>query len=133
MFRKPIFKEFLFLIVLVGFLNYLANKFDWYWSIRPFDSLMHFLGGALVVSFFVWFYFYSNIFQPEKRRLRDFLLVSFGGLVFVAVSWEVYELLLGEAKIQGVNYGFDTTLDFIMDFLGGMTFCLYAYFLEINE
>lgn len=94
---------------------------------------MHFLGGAFVVSFFIWLYFYSNFFKPGQRKLKDFLFISFLSLAFVAVSWESYEVLLGEAKIQGVNYFFDTTMDLIMDCLGGISFCFYAYFLEINE
>jgi len=133
MLRRPLFKEFFASFLILGVLNYLANQYDWYWTITTFDSFMHFMGGVVVVLFFDWLYFYSGLFAPEQRSMSHFLLVSIFSLVLVAVAWEAYELLLGEANFHGRNYPFDTAIDFVMDTLGGLTACFYAYMKELES
>lgn len=93
---------------------------------------MHFLGGAFSAMFFIWFYFFSGYFKPENRNFKNFFVVSMVGLTFIAFAWEIYELLIGEAKFAGDNYAYDTVLDFVMDYLGGITSCMYAYMKEID-
>ncbi len=99
---------------------------------RPFDSVMHFLGGATVGIFFLWLYFYSGLFAPAKRGLKHFILLSIVSVVFIGVAWEIYELILGEAELRKEEYKPDLLLDFIMDFLGALFASLYAYFKEIK-
>jgi len=130
---KPLFKEFIILLILVAGLHLLAIYFDLYWTVSKFDSMMHFLGGASVVLGILWLYFFSGFFNPQKRQIWQFLSVSFLGLVFVSVSWEVYELMAGVTFVSGQEYPFDTSLDFSMDLLGGATACLYAYMKEISN
>lgn len=132
MLTKPLFWETFFLLALVGFLNFVAGKYHLYWSITEFDSLMHFLGGAFVSIFFLWLYFFSGFFSSAKRSITQFLLVSFFGVLFIATIWEIYELILGEAKFARTSYAFDTTLDFIMDFLGALAACMYGYLKKIK-
>ena len=132
MLKKPLFKEIFFLLALVGGLNYIANLYHLYWSANEFDSLVHFLGGAALAAFFLWLYFSSGYFNPAKRDLKKFLLVSIFGAMFVAVSWEIYELFLGEAVVNKAEYPFDTMLDLIMDFLGAVAICFYGYLKEHN-
>lgn len=132
MLRKPLFKEMFFLLALVGVLNYFANIYHLYWSTNEFDSLVHFLGGATLSAFFLWLYFYSGLFNPTDRKLKNFLLVSILGAMFVAVSWEIYELFLGEAIMNKAEYPFDTMLDIIMDLLGILAVCFYGYLMEHN-
>lgn len=131
MLHKPLFKELTFFFIIVGVINHLANTNDWYWSIRELDSLVHFLGGVTTALFFLWLYFFSGFFAPKKRELFQFFYISFVGIVFVAVIWEIYELLLGEAEFNRAEYPFDTTLDFIMDFLGAFAACLYGFLKEL--
>jgi hypothetical protein len=133
MLRKPLFWEVFGMTLLVGGLNWWATKNNIYWSVREFDSLMHFLGGALVSLGFVWLYFFSGRFSPTKRRFRDFFVIAILGVTLVSVLWEIYELVLGETEIQGPEYPYDTTLDFIMDFLGGSVACFYAFLREPEE
>lgn len=135
MFKKPLFWELFLLVVVVGTLNSFALVYDLYWHIYELDSLVHFLGGALVAIFFIWIYFFSGFFNPSNRNFGTFLKIAFVGSIFVAVSWEIYELLLGEAAIQKTEYAYDTTLDFIMDTLGILVACFYGYIkeLEINK
>ena len=132
MLRRPLFKEFFIFLIVIGSLNYLADQFNWYWSFIPFDSFMHFLGGLWVVLFFMWFYFYSGLFAPRKRNLSQFLIVAILGLIFVAVTWEIYELILGEASFNRAGYAWDTTMDLMMDMLGGLAACFYAYLKELK-
>ncbi len=131
MLKRPLFKEFFIFLIVLGTLNYLATDLNWYWSIKPFDSVMHFLGGFWAATFFLWIYFYSDFFAPQKRSFSHFLTIAILGLAFVAVSWEVYELILGEARFNAAGYALDTTMDIIMDTLGGLTACLYGYFREL--
>lgn len=127
MLKKPLFWEMFVLLILVGTLNHLANLFHLYWFIYEFDSVVHFLGGAFLATFFLWLYFFSGAFSPKDKSLPKFLLVSIVGAISFAVLWEVYELLLGEALIQKTEYFYDTTLDFIMDFLGILAATFYGY------
>ena len=119
-----------FLLVIVGVLNFLATIYHLFWSIYEFDSVVHFLGGAALSAFFLWFYFFSGFFSSQKRNLAKFLIVSILGTMFVAVSWEIFELLLGEAIIQKSEYPYDTMMDLIMDFLGAVVMCFYGYLKE---
>lgn len=132
MFKKPLFIEMFVLVVIVGGLNYIATIHHLYWSAYEFDSLMHFLGGTMVSIIFLWLYFNSGFFNPQKRTLNKFLIVSILGAIFISVSWEIYELLLGEAMIKKSEYSYDTTMDLIMDFLGTLAGCFYAYLKEQN-
>lgn len=133
MFKTKLFWELIFLGVIVAILNSFAVAYDLYWSVYELDSLVHFLAGALVAIFFLWLYFFSGIFSPPKRNLWTFLKIAFLGSIFVAVSWEVYELILGEAVIQKAEYPYDTTLDFIMDALGIVGASFYAYLKELES
>jgi hypothetical protein len=133
MLKKPLFIEMVVLVVVVGVLNYIATVKHLYWSTSEFDSVVHFFGGAFVASFFVWFYFFSGFFVPKSRNFVDFLKIAFWGSLFIAVSWEIYELVMGEAEIQQAEYPYDTTLDFIMDLLGILAVVFYAYIREIGN
>ncbi len=130
MLRQKLFKEFFVLSALVGGLNWWALQADLYWRWYWFDSMMHFLGGALVASFFLWLYFYSGVFKPEQRNLTHFLLIALLGIALVGFSWEIYELVLGEARRSRELYIFDTTVDLIMDTLGALMVCLFAFIKE---
>ena len=100
---------------------------------RELDSLVHFLAGLSWGLLFLWFYFFSGFFLPQKRSFFQFLILALVGILFIAVSWEIYELLLGEAVFNKLQYPFDTTLDFIMDFLGALVACLYGYLREMKS
>lgn len=127
MLKKPIFIEAFVLLFLTGALNQIASMYNLYWTLYEFDSVVHFFGGATLSAFFIWLYFFSGFFEPQNKSLKNFLLVSLFGAMFVATSWEIYELLLGETLIQKSAYPYDTMMDFIMDFLGALTICFYSF------
>ena len=128
MLRKPLFLEMFTLLLIVGVVNYFATVNNLYWSVNELDSVVHFL----VAAFFLWLYFFSGFFNPRDRGLARFFFVAMIGSLAIAVAWEAYELLLGEAVIQKAAYPYDTTLDFIMDFLGMVAVTFYGYLREIN-
>lgn len=132
MIRKPLFRELFYLLFVVAVLNLLAIKFYLYWTLSEFDSLVHFLGGAWVAVLFLWLYFYSGFFEPKNRKLKDFLIVSILSVIFVGVLWEMFELLVGSTDVNDLEYSFDTSLDIVMDTLGAISACLYAYIKEIG-
>lgn len=133
MLRQKLFKEFFIIWLAVGLLNHWATGADLYWKWQWLDSTLHFLGGATVSIFFLWLYFFSSAFQPQKRGLKHFLLISVLAVILIGISWEIYELILGEVQISGERYAQDTTMDIIMDFLGALVACLYAYLQEHNH
>lgn len=132
MLKKPLFLEAFILLATVGILNHVAVTHNLYWSWAEFDSVVHFFGGAALSMFFLWLYFFSGWFNPQNRELKNFLLVSISGAIFIAVLWEIQELVLGESMVQKSEYAFDTTMDFIMDFLGILAACFYGYMKELK-
>ena len=118
MLKKPLFVEIFILFMVVGVLHRVATVYHLYWSVYEFDSPVHFIAGASLSLFFIWLYFYSGFFNSQNKSLTKFFLISIFGTMFVAVSWEVFEFILGEALLQKVTYPYDTMMDLIMDFLG---------------
>lgn len=122
-----------FLLAIVGILNFIATVNHLYWSVYEFDSIVHFFGGATLSAFFLWLYFFSGLFNPAKRKLSNFLIVSIVGSLFVAVSWEIYEVFLGEVLVHKSEYPYDTMMDIIMDLFGTISVCFYGYIKEYNR
>lgn len=133
MLKKTLFGEMLGLLIVVGTLNYFAVKHHLFWSVNEFDSAVHFFGGAASSIFFLWLYFFSGFFNPPKRNLTKFFAVSIFGTMFVALSWEIFELILGEVTVGKAEYPFDTALDLIMGFLGALAACLYGFVRELGN
>lgn len=133
MFKRPLFKEFVSLSALLTILHLLAVNFSFYWSITEFDSLVHFIGGLLVSTLFLWFYFHSGIFMPETRKIVQHFLIAMLGTLFISVAWEIFEVVEGIAVLSWSEYASDTSLDLVMDLLGAAVACLYAYNLELKE
>ncbi len=115
------------MLMITGTLHLIATIFHFYWYIYELDNVIHFLGGAAISAFFLWLYFFSDFFNPPQKSLAKFLIVSILGAMFVAVSWEIFELFLGEAMIQKTEYLYDTMMDLTMDFLGAVALCFYGY------
>jgi membrane protease YdiL (CAAX protease family) len=129
-FKKPLVLEIILLFVLVATLDILARIYHLYWSVYEFDSVVHFFAGTCLALFFLWLYFFSGFFNPQKRNLRSFLLISILGVMFVGISWEIFELIFKQTMVQKVDYPYDLFMDLLMDFLGAVTGCLYALMKE---
>ncbi|MEK7635166.1 MAG: hypothetical protein AAB446_01910 [Patescibacteria group bacterium] len=133
MFKKPLFLEALIFFAIVAGLHLVATVNHFYWSIYEFDSMVHFLAGTALALFFSWFYFFSGFFDPQKRNLRKFLLISILGAMLVGVFWETYEIIFKQTMVSKIDYPYDLTMDLIMDFLGALAGCFYAYIKEYNR
>lgn len=113
--------KFLFVLIwALALIHMLAEQYYLYWTVRWFDMVTHFLGGAWIglASIWVW-YFSGYVRKPQFPKGRVLLLAVLSGLV-VGVIWEVYEFAVW--KVVGrpfpENYIGDTQLDIIMDMCG---------------
>ena len=53
--------------------------------------------------------------------------------MFVAISWEIFELFLGETVMKKSEYPYDTIMDLIMGLLGVISACFYGYVRELEN
>jgi hypothetical protein len=116
--RKNLLMRLTLLILFIFGVNFLANKFHWYYSVWYFDIIMHFLGGFWVGL--LYFYF----FHPKKLNLQLIFSVLLLVLV-VGVGWEVFEALVDKVVTQNPLNVIDTTSDIFFDLLGGTIATLY--------
>jgi len=132
MLKKPLFLEMLIVFLVFLALHIAATIYHLYWSIYEFDSVVHFFAGAALALFFSWLYFFSGAFNPSKRSLSRFLLIAILGAMLVGILWETYELIFKQTMVSKIDYPHDLTMDLLMDFLGAVAGCFYAYIREYN-
>lgn len=127
MLRQKLFIEQFVLIAIIAILHYLALKFYFYWTLEWFDIFMHFLGGLWVVLFFVWFLFFSKFIKIDikKHQNRKIFFVSILAVLVVGLLWEVFEVFASFVSVQERGYALDTSLDLMMDLIGGVLAFLY--------
>lgn len=106
--RKLLFLQFFVLSALaflyfLGLLLYLEWVFWWY------DIVLHFLGGVWVALAL-----YTAIVYFGQTPAAAGVI---GGLIIVGILWEIFELAIGAPR--EANYFLDTSLDLLMDVLGG--------------
>lgn len=109
-------KHSLGVIILICFLHIIGIKFHLYWEFWWFDIVQHFLGGVWVALTSLWFVYFSGIIKRPFRP-KEAVVLAFISILVIGTGWEVFEYIFGIAVIQE-NYCIDTTMDFIMDFLG---------------
>jgi hypothetical protein len=115
--RKNIFSLVAGIVLFIFILNSLANMFYWYSSVWYFDLFMHFLGGAWLGVFFIW-YFYNNLLEKgfnKENFIKNILFVFLVGFL-----WEIFEIVFNNI-IAGHSFdSYDTFTDLIADLLGGI-------------
>ncbi len=117
--RKALVKYLIFFILFIFIVNFLANKFYWYYSIWYFDLIMHFLGGFWIgLLFFYFFPLKNNSFSVIFKLLLFVFLAGIG--------WEVYEILVNDIIAQNPFDYFDTISDICFDLSGGLCAILYV-------
>jgi hypothetical protein len=99
------------LIALIGAVHIIALRLYLYWLFPWLDVFMHFGGAMWVALAAIWFL--SSVHQK-----MPFLLVL-GIIIAVSVGWEIFEIWGGIPR--EANFAFDTSLDLLMDVLGGIT------------
>ena len=78
-----------------------------YWHYVWFDTIMHFLGGLAIGTFVAAL---LTHFRPVRYVL---------GVALLSVGWEVFEFYFAHT-VHARNFYFDTSVDLLMDALGGI-------------
>jgi hypothetical protein len=113
-----------FFLVLSGvaFFHWIGTTELYYWTITWYDIPMHFFGGVWVALAALWVSEMPCAGRLKKGVFRAFPSMSsiLACVIAVGIAWEAYEVIFGIADVQMAGYAFDTTLDLVMDTLGGL-------------
>lgn len=120
--RKNLFKISAYSVILLSLVNFIALKFYWYFSIWYFDMLMHFWGGLCVGFALMWLLFDENPDFSFKFILKIGL-----GVLFIGVSWEIFEILFNNIIAQNQFNALDSVSDIFFDLSGGLCAILYLW------
>jgi hypothetical protein len=108
--HRPIFFLIQTLVViLVAIVHLSAMQWYLYWYFPWLDLLTHFLGGLWIALACSWGLSYVG------RSISFVPLLS--AVMVIGIGWEVFESMAGIPK--EANFVFDSTLDLVMDFVGG--------------
>ncbi len=124
--RKEFFVRLAGLIFFIAAANFIANKFHWYSAIWYFDIFMHFLGGLWLGGLFLW------LLWPVQLSTKTVAKVL-AGVVLVGIGWEIFELMFVNYVAQNSFDVVDTTMDLVLDILGGLSAVLYFHKKIINS
>jgi len=117
--RKKLTKRLIYLIFFILVINFLANKFYWYYSVWYLDMIMHFLGGFWLGLLFLYF---SSIQKDLNSIVRILLFV-----LFIGIGWEIYEVLVNDIFARNPFNFLDTISDIFFDLSGGACAILYYF------
>ena len=128
MLKQKLFIEQFIILIIIAILHHLALQFYLYWTLEWFDILMHFLGGMWVALIIMWFFFFSGFVYKNVTSVRKIkiFLIAIASVLVVGVLWEVWEVWADLVFMDETGYFLDTSLDLVMDTLGGITAFIYA-------
>jgi putative effector of murein hydrolase len=118
---KKLSKDIIAIFIVIGVLDFFANKLYLYWTTWWVDIILHFLSGAVVAMVIILFLnrFKINLFWTT---LLSCLLIG--------VLWEVFELYIQSTYLSdGIAYWTDTSSDVFLDVLGGYTGIKYSFYI----
>jgi len=100
-------------LVTLAMTHYVAMSLYLYWMYPLFDVPMHFLGGVVIALG-------SQTMLFKKMVLFDIthLLSCLALVLLVGIAWEVFEWHYVITDMTG--YVWDTSIDIVMDLLGGV-------------
>lgn len=104
-----------------------------YLSHKWIDTPLHYFGGFFITMFLVDYLELSN----HQRRLKQIFILT-SAAIFVGVFWEFFEYIMSRlfdgyaAAFLGNGVSLignldDTILDLAMDFLGALTYTIFAF------
>mgnify|MGYP001576010824 CR=1 FL=1 len=131
--NNKILKIIISLVVLIGIIHITAYYFHLYLELWWIDMLMHFLGGAWISAFALWFIFFSNLVNlNQKNNLPNFLITAFCMVLLVGIGWEIFEFKAGLSffsplTLSARGYWMDTISDVVLDLIGGIVVAIYFY------
>jgi hypothetical protein len=100
-----------FVIFVVGAVHIAALKLYLYWLFPWLDVFVHFTAALWVALAAMWLL--SSVHQRLSFTKVFFIICT------VSVGWELFEIWGGIPR--EANFVFDTSLDLLMDVLGGIT------------
>lgn len=124
MFKQKIFIYSFITLVIIGIFQYLGCKYDVYIIYPWYDIPMHLLGGLWVSLSILPIY---NYFL-KSNYISALYLVLFT-LLFMTISWEIFELTSGITSLADHGYWPDTLGDIFNGFVGG----IIGYFLYLKD
>jgi len=95
---------------MVAAIHLSALQWYLYWYYPWLDLLSHFLGGLWVALAAAWLILYIG---RETSLIR-----ILSAVMVIGIGWEIFEFYAGIPK--EANFVFDTSLDLLMDFCGGL-------------
>ena len=93
-------------------------KFHWYFSIWYFDMPMHIIGGFWIGLAFLWFF-------KIKELSFDTILKIILGFLIIAISWEIFEILVDKTITLNPFNTLDTLSDICFGFAGTLISFIY--------
>ena len=122
------------LVCAIALMHGAAIVFSLYWTLWWYDIVLHFLGGIFIGLLVLWVRLLSGYFSAPSFLWspgRLFLFTLFWTFI-IGVGWEVFEWLAGNTwSIEG--YWLDTTLDVVLDLIGGIAGFLYFIHKHISH
>ena len=109
----------------IAFFHFFALKYNWYWTVRWIDIPAHLVGGfwvsvtALLVALKI-----RHIDKINDYRKKA-VLVMLCSVLFVAIFWEIFELIFKFTSLHNAGYWKDTLSDVFNTFVGGVIGLLY--------
>lgn len=106
---------FLLSLSVLAVLHKISLDFSLYWRWEWLDIFMHFFGGAVVA---LGFFTLKDFIRDIPDRLQYFVPII-SGVIVIALSWELFEIIVGTPVVTEAGYGWDLILDLIMGTIGG--------------
>lgn len=120
-----LFRDTAILFLLIGALDFLANKLYLYWTTWWMDVILHFLAGW-VVSMTVILVL-CGLSWLSRRHIIGSVILS---VLAVGLLWELFELRFEiTSLLDGAVYWLDTSSDIFLDLFGGFLGMKYSFYI----
>src|SRR3989344_1124565 len=106
---RPFLYAQLVTLAILATLPLIGLEYHFYWRFIWLDTISHALGGAWAAFFLFWLRSYFG-HGPS-------IVWGIAGALILGVIWEVFELVAG--LVPEANYALDTSIDLLMDVIGG--------------
>ena len=107
---KSLFVVQAFILVMTALLHAAGLFLFLQWYFWWYDIMLHFLGGLWVALMFQWL--------AARQKATVLIIPTLLAVCLVGVAWEIFEILIGSPR--EANFAFDTSLDILMDVIGGI-------------
>ncbi|MFZ2555352.1 MAG: hypothetical protein WAZ27_03150 [Minisyncoccia bacterium] len=114
--ERPLFMTQAAVVTAVGAVHIVALHLYLYWYFPWLDLLVHFSGGLWVALVSAW------LLLMTRREPTLFVLIAC--VIAIGIAWEVFEYTIGMSR--GSTFVMDTSLDILMDLLGGIAGVILA-------